>query len=78
MECAISDAEEGFSLGVVGVFAIALEEGKGRQKVTLLQEVAGVWQSQLLLLLGDRLGQMKEGKGYLQHGPGPLELPCCA
>lgn len=51
VECAISDAKKGSSLGVVGVFTITLQEGEGRQKVTLLQEVGCIWQSQLLLVL---------------------------
>ena len=51
MEGTVGDAKEGLSLGVVGILAIALEKSKCRHEVALLQEVAGVWESELLLLL---------------------------
>ena len=64
VEGAVSDAEECFRLGVVGVLAIALEKGQGRNEVTLLQEMARIWQSQLLLLLVRRRGSvMRARKG---------------
>ena len=50
VEGAVGNAKECLGLGVVGVLAIALQKGESRHKVTLLQEVVGVWQSQLLLL----------------------------
>jgi len=45
VESAVGDTEEGSSLGVVGVLAIALQESQGGYEVALLQEMVGVWQS---------------------------------
>ena len=50
VEGAVGNAQESLRLGVVGVLAIALEQRKGRDEVTLLQEVVRIWQSQFFLL----------------------------
>ena len=68
VEGAVGDSEKSSSLGVVSVFTVALEEGKGRQKVTFLQEVVRIWQLELLLLLEvaneDRVNQMCQRAGW--------------
>lgn len=63
VESAVGNTEKSSGLGIVSVFAIALEEGKGRQKVTFLQEVVGIWQSELLLGLKSKEANLVKKQG---------------
>jgi hypothetical protein len=62
MESAVGDSEESLELVVVAVFAVALEEGEGRQEVSLLHEVGRIGQLHLLSL------RHKRGTGYWERG----------
>ena len=50
MEGAVGNAEKSPRLRVMSVLAITLQKGERSDKIALLQEVASVWQPQLLLL----------------------------
>ena len=50
MEGAVGDAEEGSDFGVVRVLSVALQQGQGRNEVSLFQKVVRIWQLQLILL----------------------------
>lgn len=64
MECAIGDSDKGARLLIVSVLAITLKEGEGRDEVSLLQEVVGIWQLQFVLLLNGG-GMVSTGDGNL-------------
>jgi hypothetical protein len=51
MECAVSDAHVGFVIMSVGVFLIALKEGKGGNPVPFLDERSSIGHFVLNLLL---------------------------
>ena len=52
MEGAVCNAHEGSELRVMGILAVALKEAQGSDEITLLEEVTGVWEPHLFLLLG--------------------------
>jgi len=56
VESAVGDAHKSLQLGVMGVLAITFEQAERCDEISLLHEVIGVWQSELLLLLGLNLG----------------------
>ena len=51
MEGAIGDAEQRFRLRIVSVLAVTFKERQSCDKITFLQEVIGIWQPKLFLLL---------------------------
>lgn len=42
----------------MSILAVALKEAKGSDEITLLEEVSGVWESHLFLLLSLHLGSV--------------------
>ena len=49
MEGTVGDAEVGFRIMAVRIFAVTLEQGQGCNEVPLLQEVRSIWQFKLFL-----------------------------
>ena len=67
VESAVGNAEKSARLGVVGILAITLKEGEGSDEITLLEEVAGIWQLHLLLL-----------KAWTEYVSNEVKLTCLA
>ena len=56
MECTVCNAHQGFQLGVMRVLAVTFKKAQSCNEVSFLHEMACVWQSKLLLLLGLHFG----------------------